>query len=50
MKFIIVAGNIIDGHEIFGTFECIHSATEYAEKTFKHISWWVVELQSPSDA
>ncbi len=47
MQFLLAVGSPFDGMSIYGPFESVDTAVEYAKVHHKTSTWWVVNLKSP---
>lgn len=46
MQYVILAGNPINGFEVFGPFNSEHDASNFAD-SLEDREWWLTPLTSP---
>jgi len=49
MQYILVAGNISDGHTFYGPFDSFDDADEYSRDFAGNDVTWITELREPKN-
>lgn len=44
-QWVVVTGNPIDGITLFGLFDDMETAREWAQIECRHIDWWLVKVE-----
>lgn len=47
--YVVMVGNPVDGISLFGAFDDVEAANQWAEDTIKNETWWVVRINAPEE-